>query len=117
MPTSSPRGIIGGMTVVAGTRPPYADASPAEIRAALIPEEQVQFDLQYGRALEAAQTSYSLEQLERVLSAWRRVAAITTARGPDAHRRTLARAKETLDAGDLPRDSVPWSKFKSESGL
>ena len=105
------------MTVAATTRPPFAEASPAEIRAALVPEEQVEFDRQYRRALEAAGASYSLDQLDKTLAVWRRVAWMTTAHGPDAYRRMLAKAEHTLRTGEPPAGSVPWDHVKAELGL
>jgi hypothetical protein len=105
------------MTVAATTRPPFADASPAEIRAALVAEEQGEFDRQYRRALEAAGASYSLDQLDMTLTAWRRVAWMTTAHGPEAYRRMLAKAEHTLRTGEPLVGSVPWDHVKAELGL
>jgi Family of unknown function (DUF6247) len=44
---------VWGMTAAA-VKPAFANASPAEIRAALLPEEQPNFDREYQRALEVA---------------------------------------------------------------
>lgn len=109
--------IVSGMPVAATTRPPFAEASPAEIRAALIPEEQGEFDRQYQRALHAAGESYSLEKLDKTLTAWRRVAWMTTAHGPEAYRRMLAKAEQTARTGEPPAGSVAWEQVKAELGL
>lgn len=105
------------MPTAASTRPPYADASPAQIRAALVPQEATQFDEQYAAALDDARRSYSLGELEDVLASWRRVAAMTTAHGSEAHRRMLAQAEQTLDTGKAPAGSVPWRQVQAKLGL
>ena len=51
----------------AATRPPFAAASPAEIRAALVSEERSRFDREYRQALEVAAETFSLEGLEATL--------------------------------------------------
>lgn len=94
------------MTVAAASRRPFAEASPADIRAALITEDQVTFDQQYRAALAAAGESYSLAELDEVLESWRRVARITTAYGQDAYRRMLAKAERRLCTGERPPDAV-----------
>lgn len=100
----------------AAIRPPFVDASPAEIRAALLDEERPEFDRQYRRALDAARDSYSLAELENTLNWWRRTAQLTQA-DPAAHRRMLARAARTLETGELPAGSTPWRQLKDELGL
>lgn len=105
------------MTLAARTRWPFADASPAEIRAALVPEERSEFDRQYREALTSAGESYSLDRLEDTLAAWRRVAVVTAAQGPESYRRMLADAERTKRTGELPVGSVPWSQLKTELGL
>lgn len=105
------------MTAATSARPPYADASPAEIRAALIAEEAAQFDEQYAAALEEARSSYSLVELEAVLAGWRRVAAMTTAYGAEAHRRMLAQTEHTARTGQASTGSRPWRQVKAELGL
>jgi hypothetical protein len=105
------------MPVAATTRPPFAEASPAEIRAALVPEEQDEFDRQYQRALQAAGESYSLDQLDKTLTAWRRTAWMTTAHGHEAYRRMLAKAEQIARTGEPPPGSVPWEQVKAELDL
>lgn len=104
-----------GMTAVA-VKPPFANASPAEIRAALLPEERPNFDREYRRALEVAGETLTLDELHNTVECWRRIAWSTQA-DPEAHRRTLANAEHTLRTGELPAGSVPWSQLKAALGL
>ncbi|MGH3932728.1 MAG: DUF6247 family protein, partial [Pseudonocardiaceae bacterium] len=53
---------------------PFADASPAEIREAILPEDRPQFDRNFQRALDAAAATLRLDELERFLAHWRRLA-------------------------------------------
>lgn len=55
---------VWGMTAAA-VKPPFANASPAEIRAALLPEGQPNFDREYRRALEVAGETLTLDELHR----------------------------------------------------
>lgn len=97
-------------------RPPYADASPAEIRAALLEDERPRFDRDYRRALDAAQDSYSLEELEQTLQWWRRTAALTHA-DPAAYRRMRERAEHRAATGEVPAGSVTWDELKDQLDL
>jgi hypothetical protein len=68
-------------------------ASPAAIRAALLPDDQALFDRAYADALAAARDQLDLTELLRCLESWRRLALlqrdpINTA-FPDAPVRTL----------------------------
>lgn len=55
----------------------FKDASPWEIRAALIPEEQPDFDRQWRKAMAEAADSLDLADVFRVLDSWRRHAMAT----------------------------------------
>ncbi|HEV2784418.1 MAG TPA: DUF6247 family protein [Actinophytocola sp.] len=90
-------------------RPPFADASPAEVRAALIPEEATVFDREWRAALAEATETFDLTAVHETLEHWRRIAWMTTAHGPEAHRRMLARAEYTLRTGKLPPGVVTHS--------
>lgn len=90
----------------------FKDASPWEIRAALIPEEQPDFDRQWRKALTEAADSLDLADVFRVLDSWRRRATITAHLGHHSYRNMLARAEEILRTGEPPTDSVPLSKIK-----
>lgn len=117
--------MVVGMTAAArtatSTSSALVEASPAEIRAALVPEDRSEFDRQYREALAAASESYSLGRLEETLAAWRRVAMVSAAatlvRGPEGYRRMLAEAERTRRTGELPVGSMPWSQLKAELGL
>lgn len=84
------------------TKVPFADASPAEIREAILPEERDQFDRSYRRALDVAAETLRLDELEKFLKHWRRMAWCHTAQGHDSWRALLAKAEHTLRTGELP---------------
>lgn len=90
----------------------FKDASPWEIRAALVPEEQPDFDRQWRKALTEAADSLDLADVFHVLDSWRRRAMTTTHLGHSGYRNMLARAKERLRTGTPPADSVPLSEIK-----
>src|SRR3954454_21962013 len=66
---------------------PFADASPSEVRAALIPEDAARFEQQWREALSRAADSLDLTEVQDVLTRWRRTAWLTTARGHAGYRR------------------------------
>ena len=94
----------------------FADASPAEVRAALIPEEAAEFDRQWrevmGRAIETLDLSEVLDTLE----SWRRVARLTVSAGADAHRAMYRRAAARLTGLDIPAEE-PLPRTKARLGL
>lgn len=94
-------------------RPPFADASPAQVRAVLIPEDAAEFDRQWQRVMATATQTLDLTGVHRTLESWRRVAWLTTANGPEKYRQMLARAEHTLRTGELPPDSVPLDEIKA----
>lgn len=102
------------MTTVAIT-PPFADASPAEVRAALLPEEQPDFDREYRRALAFAAESLTLDELHATLTCWRRVAWMTH-NDPAGHRRMLRRAGERVSGERIPAEE-PLERTKARLGL
>lgn len=85
--------MVWGVTAAAAGPPPeprrplFADASPAQVRAALIPEEAAEFDGQWREVMARATDTLDLTEVLAVLESWRRVAWLTTANGPDTHRR------------------------------
>lgn len=107
-----PAAIVHSMTTAA-TRPPFATAAPAEIRAALIPEERPRFDDEYRRALEVAAETFSLEELEATLTSWRRIAWMCT--DPDRYRQMWRRAAMSYTGEDLPVEE-PLLVTKSRLG-
>jgi hypothetical protein len=63
----------------------FSDASPAEVRAALIPEEAAEFDQQWREAIGRATEMLDLSEVLETLDSWRRVARLTAAAGAEAH--------------------------------
>lgn len=98
-------------------RAPFADGSPAQVRAALIPEDVAPFDRQWLEGMAKATEHLDLTEVLATLDLWRRVAWLTTANGPDGYRRMLAQADHTLRTGERPAGSVPWHQLKAELGL
>ncbi len=91
----------------------FHDASPREVRAAIVPEEQPDFDRQWEHALAEAAESFDLTGVFCVLDSWRRRATITTHLGHHGYRQMLARAEERLRTGEAPADSVPLDEIKA----
>jgi Family of unknown function (DUF6247) len=81
---------------------PYADASPAELRDAILPEDVESFDEQFQAALDTAAHTRRLDKLEAFLEQWRRIARSANHRGHNHWRQVLARADHTLHTGDVP---------------
>lgn len=97
-------------------RPPFADATPAQVRAALIPEEADEFDHQWRTVMATATATLDLTDVLATLESWRRIAWMTTANGPDAHRRMYRRAAAALTGHDIPTDE-PLPLTKARLGL
>ncbi|MBV9141219.1 MAG: hypothetical protein JO115_09920 [Pseudonocardiales bacterium] len=92
-------------------RPPFTDASPAEIRAALVPEEAPRFDREYRQALQVAAETFSLEGLDTTLESWRRIAWMCI--DPDRYRRMWRRAAQLSTREDIPVDeTLPTTKAR-----
>ncbi|MGH3925452.1 MAG: DUF6247 family protein [Pseudonocardiaceae bacterium] len=96
---------------------PFADASPAEIRAALIPEDHPEFDRQWREALAIAADALNLDEVHDTLESWRRVAWLVSAHGHDGYRRMMAQAEQTLRTRKSPPGNVPWEQVKARLGL
>lgn len=94
-------------------RPPFADASPARVRAALIPEDVAEFDRQWRDAMATATESLDLSEVHRTLESWRRVAWLVTARGHDGYRRLLAEAERRTRTGERAPGSVSLEQVKA----
>lgn len=85
---------------------PFADASPAELREAILPEDRDQFDLSYRAALNTAAETLRLDELESFLAHWRRLAWCQTDAGHDTWRAMLANADRILATGEPPPGAV-----------
>ena len=98
-------------------RRPFADASPAEVRAALIPEEAAEFDRQWAEVMARATRELDLAEVIETLESWRTIAWITTTNGHERHRQMLASVEERLRTGERSPGAVPWEQLKVELGL
>lgn len=100
--------------MTAATKVPFADASLAELREAILPEEQGDFDASLREALDAVAETLSLNPLEECLTHWRRLAWAQNADGHDAWRRVLARADYTLaTGGDWPPQDASTEEIRT----
>ena len=78
---------------------PYATASPAELREAILPEERDRFDRGYREALDAARDTLRLDELESFLAHWRLNARLVNHNGHDHWRGVLDLARR-IQAGE-----------------
>jgi Family of unknown function (DUF6247) len=84
-----------------------ADASPAQLRAALTPEAAGEFDRQWRAVMARTTESLDLTELFEALAGWRQVAQLTAQLGHDGYRdfqvrtrdRIATRRAEGADAG------------------
>jgi hypothetical protein len=98
-------------------RAPFADASPARVRAALTAEDAVAFDRQWRALMARATERLDLTEVHEALETWRQVAWVTSAHGPEAYQRTLTSAQERLRSGERAPGAMPWAQLKAELGL
>ena len=96
---------------------PFADASPAKIRAALTSEDAAAFDRQWRALMARATERLDLTEVHQALESWRHVAWGTSAHGSEVYRRTLASAQERLQSGERAPGALPWAQLKVELGL
>jgi Family of unknown function (DUF6247) len=95
----------------------FKDASPREIRAALVPEEQLQFDISWRAAMATAVEVQDLSEVFNVLDSWRAHAMITIKLGHHGYRQWLAHMERIERTGEPIPGAVPWSQLKAELGL
>jgi hypothetical protein len=98
-------------------RPPFADATPAQIRDVLAPEDAEVFARQWREVMRRATDRLDLSEVHEVLESWRRVAWLTSIRGRQEFRRTMTEAEERLRTGERGPGAVPWHQLKVELGL
>lgn len=117
---SLPLGTLLGMTAAAAQipepdphRPPFADATPAQVRAALVPEDVAEFDQQWRDAMGTATETLDLADVHRTLESWRRVAWLTSAHGQDGYRRLMATAAERSRTGAPNPEGVSLEQVKA----
>lgn len=89
-------------------------ASPAAIRAALLPEDRSTFDTAYSAALDEARASLDLTELLDLVESWRRIAALQADRQNFA--RVARRAAELRTGEPVPADE-PLSVTRAKAGL
>jgi len=95
-------------------RPPFADASPAQLRAALTPEDVVEFDRQWRAAMATATETLDLTGVHQALETWRWVAWLTTKHGPEGYRRLPATAEQRVRTGERVPGAAPWRQLHAE---
>jgi hypothetical protein len=78
-------------------------AAPADIRAALLPEDATAFDEAFAAALATARESLDLTELFACLEHWRRVALLQ--RDPSRFASVARRAAEHLTGRAVPADA------------
>jgi len=98
-------------------RRPFADASPARVRAALTTEDAVAFDEQWRALMARATEQLDLTEVQQALEGWRQVAWVTSAHGSEVYRRALASAQERQHTGERAPGAIPWAQLKAELGL
>ncbi|GAA2570524.1 DUF6247 family protein [Pseudonocardia hydrocarbonoxydans] len=98
----------------AGGHPLAPGASPAAIRAALLPADQAGFDVAYGTALAASRVSLDLGELFQMLEQWRRLALLQ--RDPENFVWMVRRVAETLTGEPVP-DGEPFELTRAKAGL
>lgn len=95
---------------------PFADASPAQVRAALTTEDAAEFDRQWQEVMARATRELDLSGVLETLATWRLVAWVTTAVGPQKYQAAMASARHRLATGDRHPGAVPWSRLKAQLG-
>ncbi len=85
------------------------------MRAALIPEEAVEFERDWRAALARAGETLDLSEVLETLESWRLVAQLTAATGAEAHRAMYRRAAARLAGEDIPADE-PLARTKARLG-
>ncbi|SFP51116.1 hypothetical protein SAMN05421810_102803 [Amycolatopsis arida] len=89
-------------------------ASPAAIRAALLPEDRDAFDDAYSAALDEARASLDLTALLDLVESWRRIAVLQADRENFA--RVARRTAELRTGEPVPADE-PLSVTRAKAGL
>lgn len=98
-------------------RTPFADASPAQVRAALTPEDAAEFDRQWRDVMARATEELDLTEVLNTLASWGRVAWVTTSIGSERYQAALASAEHRLQTGERHPGAVPWIQLRAELGL
>ncbi len=75
------------------------------------------FDRQWRSLMARATERLDLTEVHEALEAWRRVAWVASAHGPESYRRTLASAQERRQSGERAPGALPWEHLKAELGF
>jgi hypothetical protein len=97
-------------------QPPFADASPAQVRAALTTEDAAEFDRQWRDVMAKATRELDLTEVLDTLEAWRCVAWVTTATGPDRYRAIIQAAERRRLTGERPPGPCRGASSRLTSG-
>jgi hypothetical protein len=93
---------------------PFAEATPAEVRAALPGEDLGRFDSEWHEVMARATQARDLAGVSAMLDRWRLI-AWSFQDDPEAHRHMLDTAARLNAGEDVP--TVPWSQVKAGLGL
>ena len=88
---------------------PFADASPAEVRAGLPPEDVAAFDAEWHAAMSSAEAEFDLSGVRSMLDSWR-INAFLFTRDPADYRRMLETAAK-LQRGEYVH-TVTWDEAR-----
>lgn len=105
--SASPQQVPAGGSLAEG-------ASPAAIRAALLPEDRAVFDDAYWRVLDQAKREYDVTPLHETLENFRRQAIAQSDR--DAFRTMVRRAAEYFSGEPVP-DGEPFEVTRAKAGM
>ena len=102
------------MTVAPAQKPtPFAEMSPADIRAGLVPEEQSEFDAAWRKACLQAAETFDLTIVRTTLEIYGRHALLVKHRGADGYRELLARIAERLRTGAEPTGGMSGDEMRA----
>lgn len=107
MSASAPGNVPPGGSLARG-------ASPAAIRAALLPEDQDRFDDDYRDALEQDRRDDDVTGLHSVLENWRRQAIAQS--DPESFRTMVRRAAAFFSGNPVP-DDEPFEITRAKAGM
>ncbi|MGQ0777189.1 MAG: DUF6247 family protein [Pseudonocardiales bacterium] len=94
---------------------PFADANPAELREAILPEDVEQFDAHLRRTMDAVIETLSLAPVDDFLEHWRLHARLVNHRGHDHWRGVLAMADYINTHRHPPPGTVTYTAEESRA--
>lgn len=95
------------------TKVPFATASPAELREAILPESREAFDEQFRAALDTAGDTLRLDELNDFLEGWRRTAWMQV--DPERYRAMIAMADYINRHGQPPPGTKTYTADESRA--